>query len=109
VAFTKTYIKVDEYKVVNEGRRWDMDVDMCNNRWGVKALKTSRSVFRMDSGISDVPLSLVESETPSNAWTNDGSEELDSSPLRNRGRVSLVWMNSLRKFCATVSLALSGS
>ena len=82
---------------------------MCNNRWGVKALKTSSSVFGMNSGISDEPLSLVESETPSNARTKDGNGELDSSPLRNRGSVSPVWMNSVRKLCATVSLALSGS
>jgi hypothetical protein len=86
-----------------------MNVDMCDNRWGVKALKPSSSIFRMNSGISDVPLSLVESETHSNAWINDGNGELDSSPLRNRRSVSPVWMNSLRKLCATVSLALSGS
>ena len=82
---------------------------MCNNRWGVKTLKRVRSVFRMDSGISDVPLSLVESETPSNAWTNDGNGELDESPLIVRGSVSPVWINLLRKLCGTVSLALSGS
>src|SRR5580698_2929922 len=100
----KTYIKVDEHKVVNEGRWWNMDVDMCNNRWGVKALKTSSFGCKMNSGMPDVPLSFVESETPSNAWTNDGNGELDSSPLINRGSASPVSMNSLRKLCATVSL-----
>lgn len=41
VSFTKTYIKVDEHQVVNEGRWRNMYVDMGNNWWGVKALKTS--------------------------------------------------------------------
>lgn len=41
MTFTKTYIEVDIHKVVNEGRWWNMDVDMCYNRRGVKALKPS--------------------------------------------------------------------
>ena len=63
----------------------------------------------MNSEKSDVPLRLVESETPSNAWINDGYGELDGSPRIDNESASPVWMYSVRKLCATVSLALSGS
>ena len=36
-----TDIKVNKHKVVNDGRRWDMDVDMRDYWWDVKALKST--------------------------------------------------------------------
>lgn len=54
------------------------------------------------------PTRLEESETPSNAGTNDGYGELDVSPLMDKGRELPVWMNSCRKLWAVLSLALSG-
>lgn len=63
----------------------------------------------IDSGQSDVPLRLAESEIPSNAGTNNGYGELNESPWIDKGRVLPVCINSLRKLCAMVSLALSGS
>ena len=109
MTFTKTYIKVNKNKAVNEGRQRNMDVDMCDNWWGIKAFTIKSSVVcGMDSVRSDVLVRLVESEIPSRAGTNDAYGELDESPLIDRGRASPVWMNSLRKLCATVSLASSG-
>lgn len=36
-----TDIKVDKHKAVNDGRRWDMDVDMRDYWWDVKTLKSA--------------------------------------------------------------------
>ena len=34
-----TDIKVNKHKAVNDGRRWDMDVDMRDYWWDIKTLK----------------------------------------------------------------------
>ena len=96
MALIKTDIEVDEHDVVKNGRRWDIDVDMCNYWRDVETWTSALGIFEGEPK-SDSPLRLEESEIPSNAGTNDGYGELDGSPLMIRGRESPVWINLLRK------------
>jgi hypothetical protein len=90
-----------------------MNVDVCDNWRSIEASKmkdnTEHAERKMDKEEKDLPVRLPERETSSNAGTNERYGELDESPLMESGRVSPVWINSVRKLCAVVSLALSGS
>lgn len=46
-----TDIEVNKHKVVNDCRRWDMDVDMRDYWWEVKTLKSAMTMRTHRGGI----------------------------------------------------------